>query len=67
MIFRASRGPSASPPVSVTIRLALAVVGVAIWAYGARMDDSTLRWVGIAFLAIAVAARFLRRKKPPTE
>ncbi|MGI9076087.1 MAG: hypothetical protein ACR2G6_02015, partial [Gemmatimonadaceae bacterium] len=67
MIFRRSRGPLSSSTLAVTLRLVLAVVGVAIWAYGARIDDSALRWAGIAFLAVAVATRFLRWNKPPPD
>ena len=67
MIFRPTRGPFTSSQLHLKLRLVLAVVGVGIWAYGARIDESGLRWVGIAFLAAAVAIRFLRVNKPPTD
>ena len=44
-------------------KLALGGVGVFIWAYGARVDDARIRWVGIALLAVAFLLRFLRRRQ----
>ena len=46
-------------------KLALAVVGLLIWAYGLRADDAVVRWLGIAFLASAFLLRFVRRRQPP--
>jgi hypothetical protein len=52
--------------ISITwARFALAAIGLVVWAYGYRVDDSTMRWVGIAFLAVAVLLRFLPRRRPP--
>ena len=42
------------------IKVAIAVVGIAIWSFGYRQDDSTLRWIGIAVLAAAALLRFYR-------
>jgi hypothetical protein len=48
------------------VRFALAAIGMLVWAYGFRVDDATIRWVGIALLAVAVLLRFLiRRPQPP--
>ena len=47
------------------MRLAIAAVGVAIWAYANRVDNVTARWVGIAMLAVAVLLRFAPVRKPP--
>jgi hypothetical protein len=46
-------------------RFGLAVTGMLVWAYGYRVDDTTLRWVGIAFLGVAVLLRFAARRRPP--
>jgi hypothetical protein len=49
----------------VWARFVLALVGILVWAYGYRVDDSTVRWVGIGCLAVAVLLRFVRRQRPP--
>lgn len=43
------------------VKLGLAVAGVILWGYGVRADLAWLRWVGIAFLAVAAALRFWGR------
>ena len=47
-----------------TMRLAIAAVGVVVWAYGYQSDNNTVRWVGIALLAVAVLMRFAPRRTP---
>jgi hypothetical protein len=42
-------------------KLAFALAGIAIFAYGARVDDGTIRWVGIAFVVVAFLLRFAKR------
>ena len=42
------------------IKVIVAVVGITVWAFGYQRDDSTLRWIGIAFLAVAMLLRFYR-------
>ena len=42
-------------------QLALFFIGLIVWAYGVRSDDERLRWIGIAFFAVAVVLRFLNR------
>jgi hypothetical protein len=58
----------------VRLKLALVVVGVIIWAWGFRVDDSFLRVVGIVVLLIAFLLRFVgwrsrrseaRKEEPP--
>jgi hypothetical protein len=44
-----------------TIQLALLVMGVIVWGYGQRIDDASLRLVGIAFFALATMLRFFRQ------
>jgi asparagine N-glycosylation enzyme membrane subunit Stt3 len=54
----------------VRLKLALVAIGLIIWAWGSRVDDSYLRIVGIVVLMIAVLMRFVgrpRRAKQPPE
>ena len=44
-----------------TFQIAFLVMGLIIWGYGQRIDDPTVRLVGIAFLAVAFVFRFFRR------
>jgi hypothetical protein len=44
------------------MRLAFAAIGIMVWGYGYRADDSRLRWIGIVFLAVAVALRFVPKR-----
>ena len=43
------------------VRAVLLVVGVAVWGYGANVDDSRVRLVGIGILALALVLRFVKR------
>jgi hypothetical protein len=45
------------------LRLTLTAFGFAIWAYGARSDQRTILWVGLAIMAVALLARFI----PPSD
>jgi hypothetical protein len=48
------------------IRLGVAAIGLLVWVYGYQADDTTVRWVGIALLAVAVLLRFVApRRRPP--
>jgi predicted membrane protein len=50
----------------VQAKLALVVMGLIIWAWGYRVDDSFLRIAGIVLLLIAFLLRFIgRRPRPP--
>lgn len=44
------------------LRLACAVVGILVWAYGYRVDDPTLRLIGIVGLAVALGLRFVPKR-----
>lgn len=46
----------------VRLKLALVVIGLIIWAWGYRSDDSFLRVSGIVVLTIAFLLRFVRRR-----
>jgi len=41
------------------LKLGLVIAGLIVWGYGARVDISWLRWVGIGLFAAAVALRFV--------
>lgn len=45
-------------------QLALLVIGLGVWAYGQRVDDPFLRWIGIGFFAAATLLRFFKPKAP---
>lgn len=49
------------------VKLALVVIGLIIWVWGARVDDSYLRIVGIVVLLVAVLMRFIGRPRRATE
>jgi small neutral amino acid transporter SnatA (MarC family) len=43
------------------VKVILAVVGVAIFAMGIRLDDARWRYAGIALVALAWLMRFAKR------
>lgn len=43
------------------VKLGLTLIGLILFAYGARMDDATIRSIGIAFVAVAWVMRFVKR------
>jgi hypothetical protein len=49
------------------LKLGLALIGLIVWGYGARIDHNGLQWAGIGFLAAAAVLRFMKRRdeKPP--
>ena len=49
-------------PPRTMIQLALLVIGVIVWGYGARIDEPRFTWIGIAFFAAAVVLRLLRSR-----
>lgn len=49
-------------PPRTLIQLALLLVGIIVWGYGARIDEPRLTWMGIAFFAAAVVLRLLRSR-----
>ena len=63
-----SRAPRSRAQEKLTgAKMAFAVVGLLIWAYGLRTDDTALRWLGIVFLLAAFLLRFLRRWRQADE
>ena len=40
------------------LRVIVALVGVIVWAYGAREDHELSRWIGIAIIVVAMFLRF---------
>ena len=48
-------------------KLALFVMGLILWTWGYRTDDSYFRIAGIVVLLVAFLLRFVRRRPAPTE
>jgi hypothetical protein len=43
-------------------KIAFALAGVGVFAYGIRSEDTVIRWVGIGFVVLAFLLRFLKKK-----
>jgi len=43
-------------------KVAFALAGVAIFAYGVRNENAVVRWVGIAFVVAAFLLRFVKKR-----
>lgn len=43
-------------------RFLLALIGVAVWGYGYRTDDTQVRLAGIVILAVALVLRFVPKR-----
>ena len=41
------------------------MICIVVWAYGVRVDDRTVTWIGTAFLVAAFLLRFFGRKRSP--
>jgi hypothetical protein len=41
-------------------QVAFLLMGLVIWGYGQKIDDPTVRIIGIAFFAVATMLRFFR-------
>jgi hypothetical protein len=50
-------------PTRSIAQFALAIMGLVVWGYGYRTDDTTLRWIGIGFFAAATILRFAKRRE----
>ena len=48
-------------------KIALALAGVGIFAYGVRIEDTIVRWVGIACVVAAFLLRFARKRQPDVD
>lgn len=44
-----------------TFQIAFLVMGLIVWGYGQRVEEPTLRLIGIVFFAVATLLRFFRR------
>ena len=49
--------------ITVT-KIALALAGVGMFAYGVRSEDTVVRWIGIGLVVVAFLLRFFKRTKP---
>jgi hypothetical protein len=49
--------------ITVT-KIALALAGVGMFAYGVRSEDTVVRWIGIGLVVIAFLLRFFKTTKP---
>ena len=45
-------------------KIALALAGVGMFAYGIRSEDNLVRWVGIGLVVVAFLLRFFKATKP---
>jgi len=45
-------------------KIAFALAGIGIFAYGVRAEETVVRWVGIAFVVIAFLLRFVKKREP---
>ena len=50
------------PPRTV-IQLALLTIGVIVWGYGSRIDDTRLTWIGLGFFGAAAATRLFKKRR----
>jgi uncharacterized membrane protein len=48
----------------MVLKIACALAGVGIFAYGVRSEDRVVRWVGIALVIVAFLLRFLKKREP---
>ena len=47
------------------IQLALLLMGLIVWGYGSRVDDTRLTWIGLGLFAAATILRFLKKRPEP--
>jgi len=45
------------------LKLAFALAGIGIFAWGVRTEDNVVRWVGIAFVVAAFLLRFVKKRQ----
>ena len=48
-------------PSRTVVQLALLTIGVIVWGYGSRVDDTRLTWIGLGFFAAAASLRIFKR------
>ena len=44
------------------LQLALLLMGLIVWGYGQRTDNSRLTWIGLGFFAAATILRFFKKR-----
>ncbi|MFL5605725.1 MAG: hypothetical protein ACJ8AD_04700 [Gemmatimonadaceae bacterium] len=44
------------------VRMALALIGVAVWGWGYRTDDPQIRLAGMAILLVTLLLRFVPKR-----
>jgi hypothetical protein len=49
------------------LKLALTIIGLVLFGYGVRVDEGTIRLVGIGFVAAASLLRFVKRRAAASE
>ncbi len=49
-----------------TAKLVIAVVGVAVFMTGVRLEMEVVRWLGIGLVAVAFLLRFIGRRNAPS-
>ena len=47
------------------IQLVCVIIGLVVWGYGQRIDDSRLTWIGLGFFAAATILRFFKKRPEP--
>lgn len=47
------------------IQLACLFIGLVVWGYGQRTDDSRLSWIGVGFFGAATVLRFFKKRPEP--
>ena len=45
-------------------RVTFAIVGCAVFGWGIRTDNETIRWVGVGCLVLALVLRFVSKSRP---
>ena len=48
-------------------KIAFALSGVGIFAWGVRSEDKVVRWVGIGFVVLAFLLRFVKKRVPEAD
>ena len=46
------------------IQIVLIIVGMIVWGYGQRSENTVLQYTGLGFFAAATALRFAKKKPP---
>lgn len=49
------------------LKIALALAGVGLFAYGVRSEDTIVRWVGVGCVIAAFLLRFVKKRVPDEE